>query len=95
MQVKIIIKRTAKPEKHQELKPMLIELRRLAMAQPGYVTGETLVNFDNPDEVLVLTTWKSMDEWEKWLGSETRQGIQKQIDDILGEPTYYQLYYYG
>ena len=43
-------------------------------------------------EYLVLSTWNSLDDWNRWFDSEHRKALQKQIDDLLGEKTNYQIY---
>jgi heme oxygenase (mycobilin-producing) len=93
MAVKIIILRKVEEGKGKELSPLLLKLRSLAMAQPGYISGETLMNADDPEQYLVISTWSNMDYWNKWVESEERLKIQGQIDEVLGEKTYYQVYY--
>jgi len=94
MAVKIIIRRNVPKEKEPELLPMLIQLRALAVSQPGYISGETLRNVDNPEEHLVISTWQSTDSWKSWLSSKQREEIQKRIDSVLGMETQYAIYYY-
>jgi len=63
MAVKIMIKRKASGEKLSELLPYLKQLRVLAMSQDGYIGGETLKRIDDPEELLVVSTWQSMDHF--------------------------------
>jgi antibiotic biosynthesis monooxygenase (ABM) superfamily enzyme len=95
MAIKIIIRRRVTKEKEAELSPLLIQLRALATAQPGYISGETLRQMENPEEFLVISTWQSADNWKAWLGSKQRAEIQQKIDALLGEETEYNLYLYG
>ena len=95
MAVKIIIRRKVHKEKEAELVPLLIQLRALATAQPGYVSGETLRNVDHPEEYLVISTWQSVDNWKAWLSSKQRAEIQQKIDTLLGEKSEYNVYLYG
>jgi len=41
MSIKTIIKRRIPRGKEKEVLPFLIELRKLAIEQPGYICGET------------------------------------------------------
>lgn len=93
MAVKIILVRHVPVQKANELKPLLLELRSLALAQPGYVSGETLMNADDPEEYLVISTWTSEAHWNAWLNNEKRQKVQRKIDALLGRETLYQVYY--
>lgn len=95
MAVKIIIRRKVAKDKEGNLMPLLIQLRALATAQPGYVSGETLRNVSNPEDFLVISTWQSVDNWNAWMSSKQRSEIQQKIDAILGEKTEYNVYFYG
>ena len=77
---------------NDQLAPLLIKLRNLAMNQPGYVTGETLKRVDRPGQNLVISTWKSMEAWRQWVVNAERVAVQAQIDVLLGEPTEYEIY---
>jgi antibiotic biosynthesis monooxygenase (ABM) superfamily enzyme len=95
MAVKIIIRRKVAKDKEGDLMPLLIQLRALATAQPGYVSGETLRNVSSPEDFLVISTWQSVDNWNVWMASKQRAEIQQKIDALLGEKTEYGIYFYG
>lgn len=95
MAVRIIIRRKVPKEKEPELRPLLLALRSKATAQPGYISGETLRNVDNPEEYLVISTWQSVDVWKAWQSSQERKHIQSEIDALLGEETDYGVYFYS
>ncbi len=95
MAVKIIIKRRIPKGKESELLPLLIQLRSKATTQPGYISGETWRNVDNPKEYLVIGTWQSADNWKAWEASQERAELQGKIDALLGEKTEYAIYFYG
>lgn len=92
--VKIHIKRQVPPEKLEGLRRLINQLRALAMGQPGYITGETLIRVDKPGESLVVAKWQSTDYWKQWLQSAERAQIQAKIDELLGEETRYEIYEY-
>lgn len=94
MAVKIMIKRKASNEKLLEVLPYLKKLRVLAMGQDGYIGGETLKRVDDPEEILVVSTWQSMDQWKAWFENSERNELQEKIDSILGEKTEYCTYIY-
>jgi heme-degrading monooxygenase HmoA len=73
----------------------LIELRSLATAQTGYISGETLRNLDDPEDYLVISTWQSVDNWKAWAANSQRREIQDKIDTLLGAKTEYGIYLYG
>jgi heme-degrading monooxygenase HmoA len=95
MAVKIIIKRRVPKNKEAQLLPLLLELRSKATTQPGYISGETLRNMDDPEDFVVISTWQSAENWKAWDASKGKAEIQEKIDGLLGERTTYGLYYYG
>ena len=93
MAISVMIQRTFKDEqKAAELAPLIVRLRSLATIQPGYITGKTFRCLDCSGEFLVISTWNSLDDWNRWLKSEQRMDLQKQVDDLLGEKTQYRIF---
>ena len=92
MPVHVIIKRKLQIEKPKKLMPLLTELRTHAKEQPGYIGGETLRNVDSPDEYIVISTWETTDDWKKWQQSEERRDLQGQVDSLIGERTFYEVF---
>ncbi len=95
MTVKALIKRKVPQDKAKAMIPLFRQMRTLAMEQPGYISGETLRNVNQPDEYLVISVWNSSQDWQKWLDSKERQEIQDKIDSLLGGRTEYSLYHNG
>jgi len=95
MSIKVLITRTVPREKSREMLQLFREMRLLATAQSGYISGETMKSNDRPDVFLVIGTWESPDDWEKWLLSKARQAIQEKIDSLLGGKTNYEMFHYG
>jgi heme-degrading monooxygenase HmoA len=95
MAVKIIIKRVVPQGQARRMIPLFRKMRTLATNQPGYISGETLKRLDKPDEYIVISTWNSSDDWEKWVKSKERQEVQGEIDVLLGGKTDYEIYHYG
>ncbi len=95
MAVKVLIRRTVPEGNAREMIPLFRSMRQMAMQQPGYISGETLRNYNNPEEFLVISSWQSIEEWENWLKSLERQDIQAQIDALLGGHTRYDIFHYG
>lgn len=95
MTVKILIRRIVPREKAKEMVPLFRQMRQLATKQQGYISGETLKSLDQLDVFLVISTWLSAEEWEKWLLSKERQEVQAKIDALLGGKTEYEMFQYG
>ena len=77
-----------------QLVPLLNELRSMAMRQTGYISGETMRNVNDHSEFLVISTWKSVADWQRWFKNEKRTSLEGKVDSILGSPTEYRIYSY-
>jgi heme-degrading monooxygenase HmoA len=95
MAVKIFIKRSIPPDKAGKVMPLFQNLRSLAMSPPGYISGETLHSIDSPGEIVVISTWQTVNEWRSWVANKERLKIQGQIDMLLGKKTEYEVYQHG
>ena len=93
MAVDVMIKRKIKQGRQaKELVPLMMHLRALATFQPGYISGTTLSNLENPAECLVISRWESIDDWNRWQQSSQRAEIEQKIEALTGEPTEYDVY---
>ena len=93
MAVSVLIRRTFNDsEIAAKLAPLIVRLRSLATTQPGYITGRTFRCLDCPGEYLVISTWNSVEDWNRWRNSDERRALQDQVDDLLGEKAEFRLY---
>lgn len=95
MTAKIIIRRNVPENKVKELTPLLKKMRNVCMNQQGYISGETLKNYEDTRKFVVISTWDSVEDWMRWASSHQRLEIQNQIDSLLGEQTEYGIYVYA
>lgn len=95
MAIKTLIRRKAtKVHEDRQLMSLLIQLRTQALAQPGFISGETLQRVDHPGDLIVIGTWKSLEAWNAWKTNPERAEIQRRIDNLLGTVTEYEVYEY-
>lgn len=95
MAIKVIIARKVAAGRQRDLLPLLMELRTKAMNQKGYISGETLKGIGDPDEFMVISTWRSFDDWKAWEDNAERRESQAKIDAVLEEKTVAKAYLYG
>ena len=69
----------------ESLTPLLRELRAAAMHWPGYISGETLVSTEDKSIIIVISTWRSLEDWKVWGTSEMRAKLYQQIEPLLVE----------
>ena len=41
---------------------------------------------------MVISTWRSVEDWNNWVKNEKRIAIQGEIDRLLGQETEYAVY---
>ncbi|WP_136806997.1 antibiotic biosynthesis monooxygenase family protein [Desulfosediminicola flagellatus] len=90
--VKVFIKRKVADESLVQLVGLLKKLRSLTLNQPGYVSGETLKRMDKDGECMVISTWRSIQDWNDWVRNGERVAVQGEIDKLLGMETEYEVY---
>lgn len=90
MIVKVFIRRHLKEGNDREAFALLKKIRLKAMEYEGYISGETLVNTDDPQEIMVISTWQSMDNWNTWKESQDRKNIDALLDALQAAPTSYE-----
>lgn len=86
MAAKILIERRIKPDCLGRLLELSLKLRSIAVQQPGYVSGETLVSAEQNDMQLVISTWRNLSDWKAWEANPERQQIAREMNDLLVSP---------
>lgn len=94
MAVRVLIVRRFQEGKASQVFALLKELRALAMNQTGYITGETLFSQEDPQKMVVIGTWESHEDWLAWRAIEARKQIEARLDELLIEPTRYEVFGY-
>ena len=95
MAVKIFIKRVVKKGKTQEAVELLKDVRSQALKQPGYISGETLINHYDPCKITVVSTWQTIDNWIRWEESDERSAKENQLEGLQEGPTDFEIYDLG
>ncbi len=95
MIAKIIIKRKFLKGNEEQVLALLNKMRSVAMNQPAYISGETLIKHDQPHHLTVICSWQSMEAWHKWKHDPERQKLENMLSVFQEEPTQYEEYYLG
>lgn len=96
MAIGVLIKRVARPgENAKMLLPHIIELRALAVRQPGYISGETFFNLDRPNECMVISRWTTKEFWQQWKQNPRRIELDEYMEKHHGIKTEYNIYGIG
>ncbi len=93
MAIRIFIKRICEdPGKEKELFGLVRKIRSLVPQQPGYLSSKYVKKIDPPKDIIAISTWDSLEDWQNWYESEERREIQSAIDAIPGVKTTYQTF---
>ncbi len=95
MAVKVLIKRKIKNNKLNEASRLLIKARYAAMGQQGYISSETLTDFDDPNTVMVISMWQKIENWNQWKNTDLRSEIDTGFEALLDGSTKYEYYNLG
>ena len=95
MLVKVFIKRNVKKGNSIEIFKRLRKIRSEAMKQEGYVSGETMVDPDDPRKVLVISTWENANDWKIWKHNADRITLNDALQEFLEGPVEYETYVYS
>lgn len=95
MIAKILIKRKFLKGKTNEIISILNNIRFIALEQPGYISGETLVDHKDPQNKAVLCTWQTMEDWLNWKEKPERKKFDAMLEVFQIGPTEYEEYIVG
>jgi heme-degrading monooxygenase HmoA len=96
MAIGVLIKRvTTRGDSAKVLLPHIIELRALAVRQPGYISGETFFNLDRSEECLVVSRWTTIEHWQQWKRDARRIELEGNLEKHFGTKTEYNFYGIG
>ncbi|WP_020587772.1 antibiotic biosynthesis monooxygenase family protein [Desulfobacter curvatus] len=93
MAIKVFIKRICEDAgKEKELISLVRKIRTIVPLQPGYLSSRYVKKIDPPKDIVAISTWDSLEDWQKWYESEERSDVQSKIDAIPGVKTVYEIY---
>jgi heme-degrading monooxygenase HmoA len=95
MVVKTLIRREFKPGKRIEILNLLNDLRSAALQQNGYISGLTLTDPEDSNKTLVIGTWQSLEDWNRWKEHPHRQKLESMLEIYQEGPTTYEAYVIG
>ena len=95
MIAKILIKRRFRAGHAPQIVALLSEIRSRALGMPGYMSGETLVKNGYPNDMTVISTWRTLEDWHHWRDSEDRKKFEAMLEMYQEGPTDYDEYLLG
>lgn len=95
MVAKILITRQFKAGNTPQIVAILNKIRAIALSQEGYQSGETLIKNNAPDQMVVISTWSTLDDWYRWRDNPTRKEFESMLEVYQEKPTTYEEYLVG
>jgi len=86
MAVKVVIERRVLPGQERRVLELLRSLRIRCLDEPGYITGETLRDSEDPQNLVVISTWFGLGDWRRWSQSAERKDYETKIRQHLSAP---------
>lgn len=86
MAVKVLMKRVPNNGAWLDMNEILRELRMLAMTQPGYISGETLLSATDQGTTIVISAWSAVSHWRDYENSPQRKALLDELEPRLAEP---------
>lgn len=54
-----------------------------AVSADGFISGESLRNADDSNHRLILSNWRSIQDWQRWFMSEERKEVMNVLMPML------------
>ena len=86
MHTKVVIERHTAPHQEHHALAIATELRAAAIRQPGYISGESLIDVNDHTGLVVISTWRDIEDWKRWEVSEERINLEKNMVPLLKNP---------
>ena len=83
MAIKVLTTRKFKEGTTAEANDLLTLLRKAGTVRSGYISGHTLTSVEDPNTLLVISSWTDAKSWQAWLSSEKRREIATKIAELL------------
>lgn len=92
MAVKVLIRRKCPKDREKDLLAQIRKIRKRVTEQSGYISGEYLKAIDGPNEIVTISSWFSLEDWQAWAESDERKAIEAEINAIEGLESNYTVY---
>lgn len=92
MHIKVISRRVFRISQKEKLVSLLQSLKKNAEKAKGFISRSTYSSLNDPGEYIVISEWETADDWIAWMDKKKVKNMQWDIDSILGEKTFYDVY---
>ena len=77
--IRVIIERFIAETLEEHYETAAKQTLQLAVCAPGFISGETLQDINNPRHRIVLCKWRSVKDWQDWQDSLKRKRMMSKL----------------
>lgn len=81
--IRVIIERHIAPTLEIPYEETAKRTLQKAVQASGFISGESLKNTTNPNHRVILSTWRSLQDWQRWYLSDERKEMLSEISPML------------
>lgn len=81
--IKVIIERVIAEGMDSTYEAAIKSTLRAILEADGYISGASYKDAGNHHHRVIITNWRSIEDWKHWSVSDTRKGVIASIQPIL------------
>ncbi|MEL0169188.1 MAG: antibiotic biosynthesis monooxygenase family protein [Pseudomonadaceae bacterium] len=83
--IKVLIQRDIAETLEAPYEQIARRVLSAAIQSPGFISGESFRDIDNPNRRVIMVTWQNIHSWQRWEASEERRSAISDFAPILLE----------
>lgn len=84
--IRVLIEREIAEGLEQPYQEAITGMMQAIVRAPGYLSGESLRDANNPQRHFILSSWQSTAAWQRWASSDERRRALDAIRPFLATP---------
>jgi heme-degrading monooxygenase HmoA len=81
--IKVFINRKVPSELEAAYTELAKETLHASMLTPGFIKGEVMHDINDPEHRLVVATYRSLADWQRWYESAERRALMDRLRPML------------
>jgi heme-degrading monooxygenase HmoA len=59
------------------------DILQQAFHAPGFIAGESLKNAFDPNHRIIMSKWRTVQDWQEWFASPERKQMMRELSPML------------
>lgn len=81
--IRVLIERHIAESLETAYEERSLRVLQQAVAAPGFISGETLVDSHDPNHRITLANWRSEADWNRWYRSHDRRTLMIELVPMM------------